>query len=80
MVDLSIVIPVRNEAASLRELYAQLSRELGLLARSYEIIFVDDGSTDASFEILSELHALDRAVRVTGSGSRQLEEEVAAVE
>ena len=64
MVDLSVVIPVRNEAASLRELYAQLSRELGVLGRTYELIIVDDGSTDESFEILAELHALDPVVRV----------------
>jgi len=62
--DLSIVIPVRNEAPSLDELYTELTEILTAAGRSYEIIVVDDGSTDGSFQILSRLHALDPRLRV----------------
>ena len=64
MVDLSVVIPVRNEAASLEELLRELTETLGAWGRPYEIIVVDDGSTDESFTILSRLQAIDSRVRV----------------
>ena len=50
MIDLSVVIPVRNEAASLDELHGELSSTLRAWGRSYELIVIDDGSTDESFE------------------------------
>jgi len=64
MVELSVVIPIRNEAPSLKELHRELTQVLGAWGRSYEIIVVDDGSTDGSFEILEELHRLDPRLRV----------------
>jgi glycosyltransferase involved in cell wall biosynthesis len=64
MVDLSVVIPVRNEAASLEELYRELTRTLDQWGRSYEMILVDDGSTDESFATLSRLQAKDSRLRV----------------
>jgi glycosyltransferase involved in cell wall biosynthesis len=64
MVELSIVIPIRDEAASLEELHRELTDTLVSWGRPYEIIFVDDGSTDDSFAILSRLHAVDPRVRV----------------
>jgi glycosyltransferase involved in cell wall biosynthesis len=64
MVDLSVVIPIRDEEASLEELYRELTATLSLWGRSYEILVVDDGSTDRSFEILSRLQAADPHVRV----------------
>lgn len=63
-IDLSIVIPVYNEAGSIESLYAELTTVLKKLKKSYEIIFVDDGSNDSSFKILEELHKKDRAVQV----------------
>lgn len=52
---LSIVIPLKDEAANIRPMYEALRAALDPLARRFEIIFVDDGSTDATF---SELHAV----------------------
>jgi glycosyltransferase involved in cell wall biosynthesis len=64
MIDLSVVIPVRNEAPSLGELHRELTETLGATGRSYEIIIVDDGSTDDGFEILARLQAIDARLRV----------------
>src|SRR6185295_10477264 len=63
-VELSVVIPVRNEAASLDELHRELTETLTAWGRPYEIIVIDDGSTDESFEILARLQALDAHLRV----------------
>ncbi len=62
-IDLSLVIPVLNEQDSLQGLYSEI--EQALSGRySYEIVFVDDGSTDDSFRILESLHRNDPRVRV----------------
>jgi glycosyltransferase involved in cell wall biosynthesis len=63
-VDLSVVIPIRNEAASLAELHRELTETLTGWGRPYEIIVVDDGSTDESFAILGRLQAVDPHLRV----------------
>ena len=62
--DLSIVIPLFNEAPSLQELFEALRNSLDRLGKSYEIIFVDDGSTDPSFSILKSIHAAHPQVSV----------------
>jgi glycosyltransferase involved in cell wall biosynthesis len=62
--EISIVIPVRNEAPSLEALYGELTSTLTAWGRSYEVIIVDDGSTDASFAILKRLQASDPRIRV----------------
>jgi glycosyltransferase involved in cell wall biosynthesis len=64
MIELSVVIPIRDEAESLEDLHRELSATLDAWARTYEIIFIDDGSIDRSFEILSRLQAADPQVRV----------------
>jgi glycosyltransferase involved in cell wall biosynthesis len=64
MVDLSVIIPVCNEAASLEELLRELTETLAAWGRSYEIIVVDDGSTDESFGILGRLQASDSRLRI----------------
>jgi glycosyltransferase involved in cell wall biosynthesis len=62
--DLSIVIPVHNEAPNLRELVREFTEVLTKAGRPYEMLLVDDGSTDESFEILRELQAEDPRLRV----------------
>lgn len=64
VVELSVVIPVRNEAASLIELHRELTDTLTRWERSYELILIDDGSTDNSFEIMARIQAMDPRVRV----------------
>jgi glycosyltransferase involved in cell wall biosynthesis len=63
----SVVIPLLNEEESLRELFFQITEALRHMRRPYEIIFVDDGSTDGSFSVLTSLHtehpAIVRAIR-----------------
>jgi undecaprenyl-phosphate 4-deoxy-4-formamido-L-arabinose transferase len=61
--DLSVVVTLFNEAASLDELYSRTVTTLDELGRSYELIFVDDGSTDGTFATLEKLHAADERVR-----------------
>jgi glycosyltransferase involved in cell wall biosynthesis len=61
---LSVVIPIRNEAACLDELYRELTDTLVEWGRPYEILLVDDGSTDESFQILARLQATDSRLRV----------------
>lgn len=64
MVDLSVVIPVFNEAENIGPLFAELKSALAGLGRSYEIIVVDDGSKDESFELLRGLHEQEERIRV----------------
>jgi undecaprenyl-phosphate 4-deoxy-4-formamido-L-arabinose transferase len=61
--DLSVVVTLFNEAGSLEELYRRTIAALGPGPRSYELIFVDDGSTDGTFAALERLHASDPHVR-----------------
>ncbi len=63
-VDLSVVIPIRNEAASLVELHREFTETLTAWGRSYELIVIDDGSDDESFAILARLQAGDPRLRV----------------
>jgi glycosyltransferase involved in cell wall biosynthesis len=63
MKDLSIVIPLLNEAESLPELHAWLTRVLSDLGRDYEILFIDDGSNDSSWEVIKRLQNEDSHIR-----------------
>ncbi len=54
--DISVVIPVFNEEDNLRALGERLIRTLAAMGRTFEIIFVDDGSTDRSWQLLSDLN------------------------
>jgi hypothetical protein len=57
----SVVVPIFNEAENVKPLYRQLTRALEGLR--YEIICIDDGSTDGSFDKLRRIHRRDRRVR-----------------
>ncbi len=61
---LSVVIPVHNEEPSLLRLYDRLTAVLVSLGQPYEIIFVDDASTDRSFELLANLSETDARLKV----------------
>ncbi|MDD5594467.1 MAG: glycosyltransferase family 2 protein [Candidatus Margulisbacteria bacterium] len=61
--ELSIVVPVYNEAGCLLEFYRRLSGTLNSLGLVYEIIMVDDGSGDGSLEIISRLNAAEPRVK-----------------
>jgi glycosyltransferase involved in cell wall biosynthesis len=61
---LSIVIPVHNEERSILPLYDRLTSVLEILRRPYEILFVDDASTDRSFELLANLVETDSRLKV----------------
>src|SRR5579864_2582921 len=61
---LSIVIPVHNEERSILPLYDRLTGVLESLGRPYEILFVDDASTDRSFELLANLVQTDHRLKV----------------
>jgi glycosyltransferase involved in cell wall biosynthesis len=60
----SIVIPVYNEEGSLDELMASIERAMAPLSESYEVVFVDDGSTDRTFDKLTSLAEANERVRV----------------
>ena len=60
---ISIVIPLLNEEESLAELYQWLTKVLTVNRFSYEIIFVDDGSTDGSWRVIMQLAEKDAQVR-----------------
>lgn len=62
--DISVVIPLLNEADSLRELYERIGAALAPLGRSWEVIFINDGSTDGSMEVLRGLHEQNDNVTV----------------
>jgi glycosyltransferase involved in cell wall biosynthesis len=64
MKELSVVIPLFNEQDNVKLIHTQLKVTLDKIGTSYEIIFIDDGSTDNSFSILKELHAQDVNIKV----------------
>lgn len=63
-VDLSLVIPLYNEEENVKPLYLSIKKVMDALNKSYEIIFIDDGSTDGTFRGLEELGNEDKNVKV----------------
>src|SRR5881394_976554 len=62
--DVSVVVTVYNEAACIEELYRRTLAAVEPGPRTFELIFVDDGSTDGTFALLERLHDADPRVRV----------------
>jgi glycosyltransferase involved in cell wall biosynthesis len=61
--DISVIIPLYNEEESLNELYSWIERVMKAHNFTYEVIFVSDGSTDRSWDIIEELHQANPAVK-----------------
>ena len=61
---LSIVIPIHNEEPAILPLYDRLTTVLDKLRKPYEILFIDDASTDRSFDLLSNLVEIDSHLKV----------------
>lgn len=61
---ISIVVPAYNEEESLHAFYKELKAELVKLKKPYEILFIDDGSSDATLTILKELEKEDEEVKI----------------
>ena len=60
---ISLIIPVYNEEENLRDLYREITRSLSGLACGWEMVLVDDGSSDGSLSVIRELAAADPRVR-----------------
>jgi glycosyltransferase involved in cell wall biosynthesis len=76
---ISIVVPVFNGARTLKDLHSRVDAVMQEMQRNYEILFVDDGSTDESWQVISALHGQDkkkvrgfRLVRNTGQQAATL--------
>ena len=61
--DISVIVPLYNEAESLPELHAWIKRVMDEHHFSYEILFINDGSTDESWRVIEELHATNPEVK-----------------
>ena len=62
--EVTVLVPVLNEQDTVEELAARVGAVLDRLGRSFEILFVDDGSSDATVERIKEAHAIDRRVKL----------------
>src|SRR5512137_1690697 len=63
-VTLSIVVPIHNEEPSILPLYDRLTAVLEQIRKPYEILFIDDASTDRSFDLLANLVETDARLKV----------------
>lgn len=61
--DVTVVLPAYNEEGTIRDTHARLDAALRALRRSYEFVFVDDGSTDGTWKVISEVAEHDPRVR-----------------
>ena len=59
----SVVVPARDEEKSIALLYEEIYKAVKPLNRSFEIVFIDDGSRDATFKEIKKLHGKDEKVK-----------------
>ena len=62
--DISVVIPAFNEEGNVKELFTELKGVLDSLKKSYEVLFIDDGSSDGTFAVLKGLAAKEKCLKV----------------
>jgi glycosyltransferase involved in cell wall biosynthesis len=62
--EISIVVPLYNEEENIEELYRRLKEVLNMVGRTYELVFVDDGSRDKTAELLRQIFEKDQNVKV----------------
>jgi len=62
--EISVIVPMRNESLNVEQLYRELTATLSGFGHSYEIVAIDDGSTDGTFKQLAALQATDPRLRV----------------
>ena len=60
----TVIVPIFNEEGNIEELYKRLKKSLALFSKNYELIFVDDASSDDSFKILTQLSFQDSSVKL----------------
>ena len=65
--DISVVVPLYNEEESLPELFTWIDRVMKTNGFSYEVIFINDGSTDRSWQVIEELQAKSEKYGVSSS-------------
>ncbi len=63
-IEISVVIPVLDEEDNISSLCSKLEEVMGRLDKRYEIIFIDDGSSDNSFGLLKEVHLRDQRIKI----------------
>lgn len=62
--EISLVIPVKDEEKSLPTLYQEIGQTFQKIKKNYEIIFIDDGSTDDSYQVLAKLRKKDKKIKI----------------
>jgi len=64
MTDISIIVPVLNEEQNVKPLYDQITKVMNKIKKSYEVIYVDDGSKDRTFQNLKQINKKDSRLKV----------------
>ncbi len=63
-IDISVIVPIFNEEQNIFNLYGRLEKVLDKNGQSYEVLFIDDGSTDGSWEQMNEIHRKNNRFRI----------------